>query len=94
MQWNWLISPLAGSIIGYGTNYLAIKMLFKPHNTKYIGKMKVPFTPGLIPKEKGTLARQIGETVEEHLLNEDVLVETLTSTFFTISLIVSSLFSM
>lgn len=79
MQWNWLISPLAGSIIGYGTNYLAIKMLFKPHNVKYIGKIKVPFTPGLIPKEKGTLARQIGDTVEEHLLNEDVLVETLTS---------------
>ena len=79
MQWNWLISPFAGSVIGYGTNYLAIKMLFKPHNVKYIGKIKVPFTPGLIPKEKGTLARQIGDTVEEHLLNEDVLVGTLTS---------------
>ena len=78
MQWNWLISPLSGSIIGYGTNYLAIKMLFRPHHAKYIGSLKVPFTPGLIPKEKGTLARQIGETVEEHLLTEDVLVETLT----------------
>lgn len=79
MQLSWLVSPLAGSIIGYGTNYLAIKMLFRPHNPKYIGKIKIPFTPGLIPKEKKVLAKQIGTTVEEHLLTENVLVQTLTS---------------
>lgn len=79
MDWNWLISPIAGSIIGYGTNYVAIKMLFRPHTPKYIGKFRIPFTPGLIPKEKSVLAKEIGKTVEQHLLGEDVLIETLTS---------------
>lgn len=79
MQWDWLISPFFGAVIGYGTNYLAIKMLFRPHNPIYIGKMKLPFTPGLIPKEKTTLAKQMGEITEEYLLTEDMLVETLTN---------------
>ena len=78
MEWDLLINPVVGGIIGYGTNYLAIKMLFRPHHTKYIGKVKIPFTPGLIPKEKATLARQMGEITEEYLLTEEMLVGTLT----------------
>ena len=78
MQWDLLINPIVGGIIGYATNYLAIKMLFKPHTPKYIGKMKIPFTPGLIPKEKAKLARQMGQITEEYLLTEDMLVDTLT----------------
>ena len=78
MDWELLINPLVGGVIGYATNYLAIKMLFRPHNAKYIGNFKIPFTPGLIPKEKATLARQMGEITEEYLLTEDMLVETLT----------------
>lgn len=78
MEWELLINPVVGGIIGYGTNYLAIKMLFRPHEAKYIGKMQVPFTPGLIPKEKATLARQMGEITEDYLLTQDMLVDTLT----------------
>lgn len=78
MGWDVLINPVVGGVIGYATNYLAIKMLFKPHTAKYIGNVKIPFTPGLIPKEKATLARQMGEITEEYLLTEDMLVETLT----------------
>lgn len=78
MQWDVLINPIVGGVIGYATNYLAIKMLFKPHNAKHIGKFKIPFTPGLIPKEKATLAHQMGKITEEYLLTEDMLVETLT----------------
>ena len=78
MEWNILINPVVGGVIGYATNYLAIKMLFRPYTSKYIGNIKIPFTPGLIPKEKATLARQMGEITEEYLLTEDMLVETLT----------------
>ena len=78
MDWNVLVNPVVGGIIGYATNYLAIKMLFKPHTAQYIGKIKIPFTPGLIPKEKATLARQMGEITEEYLLTEHMLVDTLT----------------
>ncbi len=48
----YIIGALIGAVIGYITNWLAIKMLFRPREAKYIFGMKLPFTPGLIPKEK------------------------------------------
>lgn len=60
-----------GAAIGAVTNAIAIRMLFRPYAPKYIGKWKLPFTPGLIPKRRGELARQIGKTVEEHLLTPE-----------------------
>ncbi|MBZ4668029.1 MAG: hypothetical protein JG775_1181 [Defluviitaleaceae bacterium] len=74
---EFLISPIAGSVIGYFTNWLAIKMLFRPHEEKRIFGMKVPFTPGLIPKEKNRIAKKVGETVGKHLLSEEALVKAL-----------------
>ena len=47
-----IIPIIVGAIIGYFTNWLAIKMLFRPHYEKKIFGIKIPFTPGLIPKEK------------------------------------------
>lgn len=66
----WLILSMAiiGALIGGATNYLAIKMLFKPHRAIYIGRWRLPFTPGLIPKRRNDLARSLGKTVTEHLL--------------------------
>lgn len=60
-----------GALIGGLTNHLAIKMLFRPHEVKYIGSWRVPFTPGLIPKRRDELARQFGRTVVEHLLTPE-----------------------
>lgn len=57
-----------GALIGGITNSLAIKMLFRPHEAKYIGAFKIPFTPGLIPKRKDELAKQLGKMVVEHLI--------------------------
>ena len=59
------------------TNWLAIKMLFRPREAKYIFGMKLPFTPGLIPKEKSRIANKVGETVGTHLLNSDSLSKAL-----------------
>ena len=39
--------------------------------------MKLPFTPGLIPKEKSRIANKVGETVGTHLLNSDSLSKAL-----------------
>lgn len=69
----YFIGALIGAIIGYITNWLAIKMLFRPRKAKYILGMKLPFTPGLIPKEKSRIANKVGETVGTHLLNSDSL---------------------
>lgn len=62
---------IIGAIIGGLTNSLAIKMLFRPYEAKYIGKWKLPFTPGLIPKRREELAKQLGRMVVEHLLTAE-----------------------
>ncbi|WP_075981545.1 DUF445 domain-containing protein [Bacillus massilinigeriensis] len=62
---------IIGAVIGGFTNHLAIKMLFRPYNAIYIGKWKVPFTPGLIPKRRDELATQLGKMVVDHLLTPE-----------------------
>ena len=52
----YIIPPLVGGVIGYVTNDIAIRMLFRPHTAKHIMGWRVPFTPGIIPKEKGRIA--------------------------------------
>lgn len=79
MGWEILIAPAVGGVIGYLTNFIAIKMLFHPHKAVYIGKWRLPLTPGLIPKEQPNIARSIGEVISKELLNEDTLKQVLTS---------------
>ena len=55
---NWiqiLAGPAIGAVIGYCTNYVAVKMLFRPLKPIRIGKFTLPFTPGVIPKRKKEL---------------------------------------
>ncbi len=73
------ISPFAGAVIGYFTNYVAVKMLFRPYNQVKIGPFKVPFTPGLIPKEKERIAAALGKAVGEKILTDDTVKEYLLS---------------
>ena len=68
-----------GAVIGYITNDIAIRMLFRPHHAKYILGMRVPFTPGIIPKEKTRIAAAIGKAVSENLMNREVLEKSLLS---------------
>ena len=74
-----IIPLLISALIGYITNDIAIKMLFHPRKAYYIGKWRVPFTPGLIPKEKDRVAKSIGQVISTQLLNSEVVSETLTS---------------
>ena len=57
-----------GAIVGAATNYMAIKMLFRPYKPIYFKKWRLPLTPGLIPKRRDVLAVQLGKTVSEYLL--------------------------
>lgn len=74
-----ILTLLGGAIIGYCTNWLAIKMLFKPYTEKRILGIKVPFTPGVIPKERRRMASKIGEVIEEYLLTDQLIVDELSS---------------
>ena len=76
---KFIIGSLVGAIIGYITNWLAIKMLFKPHKEIRIGKFKVHFTPGLIPKEKSRIAKSVGESIGAHLLTKETIIKSLCS---------------
>ncbi|MCK5233135.1 MAG: DUF445 family protein [Desulfobulbaceae bacterium] len=60
--------PLVGAAIGYITNCVAIRMLFKPLKPWYLFGLRIPMTPGIIPLKRHQLARNIGEMVGQHLL--------------------------
>ena len=76
---HFILGPAVGALIGGLTNKVAIRMLFRPHRAVYIGRFHVPFTPGIIPKEKPRIAAAIGDAVGNELLNSDVLSQTLLS---------------
>lgn len=65
-----LAGPIIGAVIGYCTNYIAVKMLFYPRNEVKICGHKLPFTPGAIPKGKPRLAKSVGNIVANTLLTE------------------------
>lgn len=61
-----LLSPVICALIGWFTNYLAVKMLFHPHNPLKIG----PFTvQGIFPKRQNELAVRLGEMIERELIS-------------------------
>lgn len=79
IEFTYLLGPLTGGIIGYFTNWLAIKMMFRPHQPKHLFGIKIPFTPGLIPKERGRIAEAVATSISENLMNKEVLEKNLLS---------------
>jgi len=76
----WILPPLVGALIGYVTNLVAIKMLFRPlHEIRLFG-LRLPFTPGILPRERAKLADSIGDMVQRELLTAGVLRERLAKT--------------
>ena len=71
--WLYVSPPVVGAIIGYFTNDIAIKMLFRPYRALYIGTKRVPFTPGLIPRNQERLAKNISKTIMGSLLTPEEL---------------------
>ena len=70
---RFVIAPVLGGVIGYITNDLALKMLFRPYEEKRIGRFRVPFTPGLIPSQKGRIAKSLGGVIAGKLLDAGTL---------------------
>lgn len=63
---------LVGAGIGYLTNVLAIRLLFRPFEPVGIGPVRLQ---GLIPKRRHEIARSIGETIEAELLSIEELLD-------------------
>lgn len=69
--------PVIGAVIGYFTNYIAVKMLFRPRKEVRLLGVKLPFTPGIIPKRRAELAKAIGNTVGNRLLTKEAVLDVL-----------------
>ncbi len=65
-----------GGAIGYVTNVIAIKLIFRP-----INPIKIPIINkeiiGLIPKRKSEIAMNIGEVIETELLSADEIIKSM-----------------
>ena len=72
-----LVPPFAGAIIGFITNVVAIRMLFRPLREIRILGIRLPFTPGILPRQRRRLAQSIGAMVERELLTPEILRERL-----------------
>lgn len=78
-MWKYIATPIIGAIIGYVTNWIAVKMLFHPRREVRVFGKRLPFTPGVIPKGQGRLARAVGNAVETQLLTPEYMKEKLLS---------------
>jgi len=69
-----LFLAFVGALIGWLTNVIAIKLLFRP--IKPIGIKGSPFViQGLIPKRKAEIAKSIGDVISEELVSMEVIVD-------------------
>ena len=75
-EYIWLIIPLIGAAIGWITNYLAVKMLFRPRKKINLLLFSIQ---GVFPKRQKALAEKVGELVSKELLSEEQLGEKLSA---------------
>lgn len=71
--------PLVSAFVGWATNYIAVKMLFRPRNPVRFAGMAIQ---GLLPRRRSELARTIGETVERELLSHRDIEQALCAASF------------
>lgn len=69
MEIGLLLPPVVVALVGYGTNWLAIRMLFKPRKPVYVLGWKLPFTPGVFIARKETFARQLADVIVDRCIN-------------------------
>ncbi len=67
-NYRWAVIPLLGALIGWGTNWLALKMLFHPR----LPRLGVQ---GLVPKRRGEISGKVARTIERELLTTDDILE-------------------
>jgi len=70
---SWILLPLAGAFIGWMTNLLAVRMIFRPREPRRIPLLGLTIQ-GLLPKRQADLARSIAQVVERDLLPMDELL--------------------
>lgn len=72
--YKFLLMVVIGGLIGYITNKVAIKMLFRPVNPINLGLFKLQ---GVFPKRKDEMAISLADTIEKELLTSDAIMDSL-----------------
>jgi uncharacterized membrane protein YheB (UPF0754 family) len=62
----YILIPVVSALIGWFTNYIAVRMIFRPRKPVRILGLEIV---GLIPRRQADLARRIGETIEKELIS-------------------------
>ncbi|MBE0449228.1 MAG: DUF445 family protein [Clostridia bacterium] len=69
-----LLLAVVGALIGWSTNVVAIKLMFRP-----LEPIRIPLTrfsiQGLIPKRKNEIAKSIGDVISEELLSIEQIMD-------------------
>ena len=76
MNWELISLPIVAAVIGWGTNVIAIRMLFWPREPiRFFGFELL----GVLPKRKQDIARSIGEVLNDDLLPTEELIAAVNS---------------
>lgn len=78
--WTWITIPAIGGVIGWSTNWLAVKMIFRPIRARRFLGIRVQ---GLIGRRQQELAQAIGRVVGDHLVEHEDVVKALNKLDFT-----------
>jgi len=62
-----LLSAAVAGLIGYGTNWVAVQMLFRPREVRPI------LGQGLIPSQRDEIIRKVADEVVDKLINEHII---------------------
>jgi uncharacterized membrane protein YheB (UPF0754 family) len=76
ISYKLLLPPFVGAVIGWTTNYVAIKLLFRPHRPVEVFGYRFQ---GLIPKRRKEIARSIARAIEKELLSSEDIAGVLTN---------------
>ncbi|HEV2762740.1 MAG TPA: DUF445 family protein, partial [Pyrinomonadaceae bacterium] len=92
-MWDWVTSPdglkalellsfvVVATVHGYGAAWLAVRMLFRPHQPVKLGRFTV-WPQGMIPRHRERLAQTIANAVGNELVSQETVVNALFSTGF------------
>ncbi len=65
--WALISVPLIAALIGYITNYIAVRMLFRPHKAVRIAGITFQ---GLVPRRQKEIAASLGAMIERDLFSQ------------------------
>lgn len=64
---TWTLPVVLGGAIGWATNWIAVKMLFHPHQRRF-------GMQGLLPRRQADLAQSVGDVIAKELVSVDDLL--------------------